>query len=40
MTTFLSDSYDYLKDTVTHIKSLKTKKIQGRTLRVAVQKYL
>ena len=29
MTIFLSGSYDYLEDTLTHIKSLKLKSYQG-----------
>ena len=39
MTTFISDCYDALEDTLTRVKILKVKAIQGRTLHIYVQQY-
>ena len=37
MTTFLSDSYDALEETLNHMKILKLKVIQERMLQIVVQ---
>ena len=39
MTKFLSNYYDALEDILTHMKRLKLKTFQGRTVHITVQKY-